>query len=69
MKNLKIILITVIITIAIVVAMQNKEPVVTKFLFTSFTMPRMLLIIVIFVVGFLAGMITSSLLRKKPKVK
>ena len=65
MKNLKIVLITVILTIAIVVALQNTEPVETKFLFASFEMPRMLLIIVIFTIGICGGLIASSLLRKK----
>lgn len=67
MKNFKIVLITVILTISIIVALQNKDPVTAKFLFASLEMPLMLLIIVIFAAGFAAGTIISSLLRKKPK--
>ena len=65
MKNFKIILITVILTISIIVALQNKELVETKFLFASVEMPLMLLITITFAVGFIAGLITWSLLRKK----
>ncbi len=67
MKNFKIILITVILTISIIVALQNKESVTAKFLFASLDMPLMLLIIVTFAAGFVAGTIISSLLRKKTK--
>ena len=65
MKNIKIILIAVVLTLAVVVALQNTEQVETKFLFTSITMPRMLLILSTLAVGFLIGYITSGLLRRK----
>ena len=66
MKNIKIILITVVLCLAVVVSLQNTEQVETKFLFTSITMPRMLLILSTLAVGFLIGYITSGLLRRKP---
>ncbi len=70
MKKFKIILIVVILLIAVIVALQNKEEVETKFLFMSVTMPRMLLILVTFALGFLGGLITASLiLRKSDKPK
>lgn len=70
MKKFKIIMIVVILLIAVIVAFQNKQPVETKFLFASVTMPRMLLILVTFALGFLGGMIAASLiLRKSDKPK
>jgi uncharacterized integral membrane protein len=65
MKKFKIILIIVIFALAIIVALQNRVEVTTKFLFFSITMPNMLLILLTFAVGFFAGMIVVSLLRKK----
>ncbi|MFC1795434.1 lipopolysaccharide assembly protein LapA domain-containing protein [Planctomycetota bacterium] len=65
MKNFKIILIIVVLTLAVVVALQNKEQVETKFLFTSITMPRVLLLLSTLTLGFFIGLITASLLRRK----
>jgi len=65
MKKFKMVLIIVIFTLAVIVALQHREEITTKFLFTSITLPHMLLIIVIFAVGFFGGLITSSLLRRK----
>ena len=65
MKNIKIILITVVVSLAVVVALQNRQQVETKFLFTSITMPRMLLILSTLVIGFIVGLITAGLLRRK----
>ena len=65
MKNIKIILITVVVSLAVVIALQNRQQVETKFLFTSITMPRMLLILSTLAVGFIVGLITAGLLRRK----
>ena len=65
MKNIKIILITVVVSLAVVVALQNRQQVETKFLFTSITMPRMLLILSTLAIGFIVGLITAGLLRRK----
>ena len=65
MKNFKIILIIVVLTLAVVVALQNKEQVETKFLFTSITMPRVLLLLSTLTLGFFIGLITAGLLRRK----
>ncbi len=65
MKNFKIILIIVVLTLAVVVALQNKQEVETKFLFTSVTMPRVLLLLSTLTLGFFIGLITASLLRRK----
>lgn len=70
MKKFKVILIFVIIAIAVIVALQNVEQSDIKILWMTRTMPRMLLILVTFALGFLGGLITASLiLRKSTKEK
>jgi len=70
MKNIKIILVIVVLTLAVVVALQNKQQVDTKFLFTTVTMPRVLLLLSTLTLGFFIGLITASILRRKSgKVK
>jgi len=66
MKNIKIILITVAVSLSVVVALQNTQQVETKFLFTSITMPRVLLLLATLALGFIIGFITAGLLRRKP---
>ena len=66
MKNIKIILVTVIVSLSVVVALQNTQEVETKFLFTSITMPRVMLLLATMALGFIIGFITAGLLRKKP---
>jgi uncharacterized integral membrane protein len=65
MKNIKIILITLILAMAVVVSLQNTEEVKTKLLFTTITLPRVLLLLLTFSLGYVAGFITPSLLRRK----
>jgi len=65
MKNAKIILIILILSLAVVVSLQNKQEVETKFLFTTITMPRVLLLLSTFALGFFVGLITASLIRRK----
>ena len=68
MKKLKIITIVVISLLALVVFLQNTDSVETKLLFMTVTMSRALLLILTFILGFAAGIITTSyVLRKPPK--
>jgi len=70
MKKFKVILIFVIIAIAVIVALQNTESVDMKILWMNLPVPRMLLVLITFALGFLAGLITASLmLRKSHKEK
>ena len=66
MKNIKIVLITVVVSLSVVVALQNTQQVETKFLFTSITMPRVLFLLSALTLGFIIGFITAGLLRRKP---
>lgn len=65
MKKFKIILIVVILLLVLVVFLQNTEPVKTKFLFAEITMPRVLLLLMTFTLGFVAGLIATGLLFRK----
>ncbi len=65
MKNVKIILIILILSLAVVVALQNKQEVETKILFTTITMPRVLLLLSTLTLGFFIGLITASIFRRK----
>ena len=65
MKKSKIILVIVVLTLAVVVALQNKQEVETKFLFTTIIMPRVLLLLSTLTLGFFIGLITASVLRRK----
>lgn len=65
MKKVKIILIITILLIAVVVSLQNKEAVETKFLFATITLPRVLLLLLTFTLGFVGGIITASVILKK----
>ncbi|UCG48536.1 MAG: LapA family protein [Phycisphaerales bacterium] len=68
MKKLKIITIVVISILALVVFLQNTDSVETQLLFMTVTMSRALLLILTFILGFAAGIITTSyVLRKSPK--
>ncbi|MBL7187532.1 MAG: DUF1049 domain-containing protein [Phycisphaerae bacterium] len=70
MKKARIILIIVIVLLALIVSFQNTEAVETKFLLLTITMPRVLLLLLTFTLGFVGGMITSSFILRKPdKVK
>lgn len=65
MKKIKVISIIVILLLALIVSLQNTEAVETKFLLMTFTMPRVLLLLLTFTLGFVGGMITTSVILKK----
>jgi len=65
MKNIKLFLIILFLSLAVVVSLQNKQEVETKILFTTITMPRVLLLLSTLTLGFFVGLITASLIRRK----
>ena len=65
MKKAKIILIIVILLLALIVSLQNTETVETKFLLMTVAMPRVILLLLTFTLGFIGGMITASFILKK----
>jgi len=65
MKKAKLIVIIVISILAFITFLQNTESVETRILFMKVAMPRAILLISTFLVGFVAGTITTSLLLRK----
>jgi uncharacterized integral membrane protein len=62
-KKAKTIAIIVLTLLVLIVILQNTQSVETKVLFLTITMPKALLIIITFLVGFALGIIVASLLR------
>ncbi len=69
MKKVKVIAIIVISILAFIIFLQNTESVETKILFMKVTMPRAILLILTFLVGFVAGTITTSMILRKSEKK
>ena len=69
MKKVKVIVIIVISILAFIIFLQNTESVETKILFMRVAMPRAILLILTFIVGFVAGTVTTSLLLRKSEKK
>jgi len=51
--------ILLLVLVAIIVIFQNTQPVVTRFLFATVSMPNAAQIAIIFLLGFAAGMMTA----------
>ena len=66
MKKAKIIIILIISLLALVVFLQNTETVETRLLFATIAMPRVLLLILTFITGFIVGLITASYVLRRP---
>jgi uncharacterized integral membrane protein len=65
MKEFKMIVVVIVSVLALIIFLQNTESVETRLLFMSVAMPRALLLISTFLIGFVAGIITASLLLRK----
>jgi putative membrane protein len=66
MKKAKVIITVVISLLVLVLILQNTQAVETKILFMTVTMPRALLLLVTFIIGFVAGLIAMSFLTARP---
>ena len=65
MTKTRIILTIVMLSLAMIVFLQNTQEVETKLLFTTITMPRVLLLLLTFTLGLIVGLITTGLFRKE----
>jgi uncharacterized integral membrane protein len=61
MRNAKLITIIVIAVLVLIVILQNMEPVSTRLLFVTVTMPRAALLFITLVVGFIIGLLVAVL--------
>jgi len=64
MAKLKLSAALALVLLVLVVVLQNTEPVATRFLFITFTMPRAALLAITFLVGTAAGLLLSFALAK-----
>jgi len=69
MKKARLVAIIVISILVFIIFLQNTESVETKILFMQVSMPRAILLILTFIVGFVAGTITTSLVLRKSEKK
>ena len=60
MNKVKLIVAAFILLLVVIVFLQNTEAVETKLLFLTITMPRVLLLVVTFILGFVGGLITAN---------
>ncbi len=68
MVKAKLITALVLITLVIVVVFQNTQPVETKFLFVTLTMPRAALLGITMLIGIAVGILVAlGLSARKPK--
>jgi uncharacterized integral membrane protein len=58
MKKVKLVLVILISLFSLVIFLQNTEPVDTKIIFYTFTMPRIALLVLMSLLGFILGAIT-----------
>lgn len=66
MRKAKIIIISVVTVLALIMFLQNTQAVETKVLFTTITMPRVLLLMLTFMTGFVVGLITAGHILRRP---
>ncbi len=64
--QLRLVVVVLIGLAAIVLALQNREPVETKFLMFAATMPRFALLLLTAGCGFVAGFLAGTMRRRIP---
>jgi uncharacterized integral membrane protein len=67
MKKFKIIAIAVVLLLVLIITLQNTQSVDTRILFAKITMPAAFLLMLTFVFGFIAGLLTTLRLDSKTK--
>jgi len=64
MHRVKLVLLLTIVGLVLLFILQNTETVTVRFLASSVTLPRALLLLLVYVLGMLTGGFVVSLLRK-----
>jgi len=67
MDKAKLIIALLIAIVTVIVVLQNTEAVETRLLFVTVTMPRVLMLFLMLVIGFILGIITSLSRTRKNK--
>ena len=65
MERFKIISTAVLALLGVIIILQNTEPVETKMLFFSITMPRAILLMGTTLIGFALGVLVSFFFKRK----
>ena len=68
MERFKIISIGILALLGVIIILQNTEPVETKLLFLSITMPRAILLMVTTLIGFALGVLVSFYFQRQGKM-
>lgn len=69
MNKTKLIAAVVISVLAIIIIVQNTDPVETRILFLTVTMPRFILLLITALLGFAVGILSAFGFRLKKKKK
>jgi putative membrane protein len=69
MNRFKMISIAILSIVGVIIILQNTEPVETKLLFLSITMPRAILLMGTTLIGFSLGILVSFFLQRKEPPK
>ena len=67
MRKAKIIVILIVLLLALIVFVQNRQAVDTKLLFVTITMPLLLLLILTFIMGSILGLVIASYVLREPR--
>jgi uncharacterized integral membrane protein len=68
MERFKIISTAVLALLGVIIILQNTEPVETKLLFLSITMPRAILLMGTTLIGFALGVLVSFFFKRKSQL-
>ena len=69
-NKIKLVALIVVVVLAVIIFLQNTEPVKTQILFLRFEMSRALLLILTFLLGLLTGvLLTTNFLKGKKNAK
>ena len=69
MNRFKMISIAILTILGVIIILQNTEPVETKLLFLSITMPRAILLMGTTLIGFALGILVSFFFQRKEQTK
>ena len=69
MNRFKMISIAILALLGVIIILQNTEPVETKLLFLSITMPRAILLMGNTLIGFALGILVSFFFQRKEQAK
>ncbi len=69
MNRFKMISIAILVLLGVIIILQNTEPVETKLLFLSMTMPRAILLMGTTMIGFALGILVSFFFQRKEQPK